>query len=175
MALPFRNHCLGGPGLTRPWHGAGVHVIAASPERQQLGGYHREGRERLGQGRVSQPLSRINYLAGQLDGPNGDAALAGLLALGRSRSRTSTSTMGGCPSGRRSGPLSSADRLAPAHWPFRLPGVIFGTPRANPCNHAAGDTRMAASPSRRPGPSPERSYAGLDERVQIPPAGLPVL
>jgi len=42
---------------------------------------------------------------------------------------------------------------------LRLPGLIFGTPRAKPCHQAAGETSIAASPNRRP---EEVRRAGLE-------------
>jgi hypothetical protein len=50
----------------------------------------------------------------------------------------------------RNNVLAAPCRPRGAHSPSRLPGLIFGTPRAKPCHQAAGETTIAASPSRRP-------------------------
>ena len=66
----------------------------------------------------------------------------------------------------------SRGRSPPA---VEVPGLIFGTPRAKPCHQAAGETTIAACPPAATRWGAQRRDDGLDERVQIPPAGLPVL
>ena len=53
--------------------------------------------------------------------------------------------------------------------------MICGTPlgEALPRHQAAGETSIAASPSRRPEGVRSAEYGRLDQRVQVPPARLP--